>query len=107
MSPGYRIKIEPHSGNVTGFQNEIPLALSDKVNVLRETRLPDCYYFPKEAIDREILEPSDRGKTCLLNENTYREKVEIKKNGRSSWSEDEVKLLKRLLPSGRARGIAR
>ena len=34
------------------------------------------------------------------------EKVEIKKNGWVAWSEDEVKLLKRLFPHGRARKIA-
>ncbi len=34
------------------------------------------------------------------------EKVEIKKNGWVSWSEDEVKLLKKLFPLGRAREVA-
>ena len=34
------------------------------------------------------------------------EKAEIKKNGWVAWSEDEVKLLKRLFPQGRAREIA-
>jgi hypothetical protein len=34
------------------------------------------------------------------------EKAEIKKNGWVAWSEDEVKLLKRLFPHGRAREIA-
>jgi len=34
------------------------------------------------------------------------EKVEIKKNSWVAWSEDEVKLLKRLFPRGRAREIA-
>jgi len=32
-------------------------------------------------------------------------KAEIKKNTWTSWSEDEVELLKRLFPCGRARGI--
>jgi len=32
-------------------------------------------------------------------------KTEIKKSGRRPWSEDEVKLLKRLFPGGRAREI--
>ena len=33
------------------------------------------------------------------------EKAEIKKNGWIAWSEDEVKLLKRFFPRGRAREI--
>ncbi len=34
------------------------------------------------------------------------QKAEIKKNSWVAWSEDEVKLLKRLFPLGRAREIA-
>jgi hypothetical protein len=34
------------------------------------------------------------------------ERAEIKKNSWVSWSEDEIKLLKKLFPRGRAREIA-
>jgi len=47
---------------------------------------------------------------CLFDQNpiesTAMEKTKIKKNGWVSWSEDEVKLLKKLFPRGRAREIA-
>jgi hypothetical protein len=35
------------------------------------------------------------------------QKAKVKKSGRRPWSEDEVKLLKRLFPRGRAREITK
>lgn len=34
------------------------------MKVLHETRLPDCYYFPKSIVDQTVLEPSDYRTFC-------------------------------------------
>ena len=51
-----------------------------------------------------------QAKHCLFDQNPIdyegMGKAEIKKNGLVAWSEDEVKLLKRLFPHGRSREIA-
>ena len=64
ISQGYRIEIERHAGKVTAVRDDIAVATSTKVNVLHETRLPDSYYFPMEAIDEKLLEPSDFRTFC-------------------------------------------
>ncbi len=63
-SQGYRIEIEPHSGNITAFHHRHWLVKSDQVAVLRETRLPDCFYFPIDAVEPGILEASDHRTFC-------------------------------------------
>jgi adenylate cyclase len=64
MSTGYRIEIEPHKGNVTAYHNQHVLVKSDDVSILRETRLPDGYYFPLDAVEPGVLEPSDFRTFC-------------------------------------------
>jgi adenylate cyclase len=64
MSPGYRIEIERQNGNITAFHNQDVLVKSDQVAILHETRLPDCYYFPIEAVEPGILEPSEFRTFC-------------------------------------------
>lgn len=61
---GYRIEIEPHRGEVTAFNNGNIIAKSNAALILRETRLPDLTYFPKDAIDPAILVPSERRTFC-------------------------------------------
>jgi len=64
MSSGYRIEIAPHDGKVTAFHGAHALLNSDQVAVLRETRLPDCYYFPIAAVEKGVLEPSEFRTFC-------------------------------------------
>ena len=61
---GYRIEISPHRGKITAFHGDVALINSDAANILRETRLPDSYYFPMEAIDKKLLEPSPLRTFC-------------------------------------------
>ncbi|MCP4185625.1 MAG: DUF427 domain-containing protein [Hyphomicrobiales bacterium] len=64
ISPGSRIEIERQNGYVTAFHNQNVLAKSDQVAIPRETRLPDCFYFPMQAVDPGILEPSEFRTFC-------------------------------------------
>lgn len=63
-SSGYRIEIVRQQGNVAAFHNQDVLVESDRVAILYETRLPDCYYFPLEAVKPGVLESSEYRTFC-------------------------------------------
>lgn len=63
-STGYRIDVGNYTGEVTAFHGTTLIAASDNVKILRETRLPNCYYFPKSAIDPALLLPSQHRTFC-------------------------------------------
>jgi len=60
----YRIEIGDIEGEVTALHDGTPIALSSNARVLRETRLEDCYYFPPDSVDPNILIPSDQKTFC-------------------------------------------
>ncbi len=61
---GYRLEFTRHKGNVTAFQDNQTIASSAKTTILHETRLKDCFYFPFEAVNSEILTPSEYRSFC-------------------------------------------
>ncbi len=61
---GYHIDIRPHPGRASAMRQGVALATSSKIRILQETRLGEYYYFPKEAVDAELLEPSDLKTFC-------------------------------------------
>lgn len=64
MSQGHTITIEPTDERVVVRIDGVTVAESDRALVLRETGLPPRYYLPREDIDAELLEPTDRSTTC-------------------------------------------
>ncbi len=60
----YSIEIGDVEGEVKVLHGGRPVASSNRVRVLRETRLADCYYFPSDAVDPDILVPSDQKTFC-------------------------------------------
>ena len=60
----YSIEIGDVEGEVKVIHGGRPVASSNNVRVLRETRLADCYYFPSDAVDPDILVPSDQKTFC-------------------------------------------
>ena len=61
---GYHIDIRPHPGRVSAMRQGVALATSSDIRILQETRLGEYYYFPKDAVDAELLEPSDLKTFC-------------------------------------------
>ncbi len=61
---GYRIETANHKGEVVAYNGDFVIAQSRNALILRETRLPDLTYFPKDAIDFSIMVPSDRRTFC-------------------------------------------
>ncbi|MBW8640507.1 DUF427 domain-containing protein [Hoeflea sp. WL0058] len=61
---GYSIEIGDVAGEVAVLHEGQTVAFSDRARVLRETRLADCYYFPVDAVDPDILIPSDQKTFC-------------------------------------------
>ncbi|MEO4040204.1 DUF427 domain-containing protein [Hoeflea sp. CAU 1731] len=60
----YSIEIGDVEGEVKVLHGGWPVASSERVRVLRETRLADCYYFPSDAVDPDILSPSNQKTFC-------------------------------------------
>lgn len=61
---GYRLQIIQQPGIVSAFHGKRQIASGNKINILRETRLGDCYYFPKDTISPDLLERSEFQTFC-------------------------------------------
>ena len=62
--PFHRIDVWPASRRVEVSLEGRTLASSDKAMVLTETSLPPRYYFPREDVATDLLDPSDHKTTC-------------------------------------------
>ena len=61
---GYRLRIEPARGTVRAIFDGRVVAESDAVLVMHETRYPPVYYFPRAAVDWDLLEPASQHTHC-------------------------------------------
>ncbi|MEM7225237.1 MAG: DUF427 domain-containing protein [Pseudomonadota bacterium] len=69
---GYRVVIEPVAERVRAQVAGEVVADSAAALVMRETRLPSVYYFPREAVRQDLLEPSGHRTNCPFKGNaTY------------------------------------
>ncbi len=62
----YRMSIEPCGKRVGVVFNGRAVADSREAVILRETRLPPVYYFPRRAVRMDLLRRSDHQPHCLL-----------------------------------------
>lgn len=62
--PFHRIDVWPSSRHVEVALEGRTLASSDRARVLTETSLPPRFYFPREDVTNDLLEPSDHKTTC-------------------------------------------
>ena len=63
-SASYRINVEPLSGRVTAYHNEVVLASSDAAKVMYETRLPAMIYFRIQDIVTDLSEKTNMQTFC-------------------------------------------
>ena len=61
---GYRLIIEPTGSRIQAVFNGEVVADSRRALVMHETRLPQIYYFPREDLRMDLLEPTDRRTHC-------------------------------------------
>jgi uncharacterized protein (DUF427 family) len=64
MTPAHTITTEPVGERVRVVAGGETLADSTNVVVLRETGLPDRYYFPREDVRMELLVPTTTATSC-------------------------------------------
>jgi uncharacterized protein (DUF427 family) len=62
--PFHRIDVWPSARHVEVTLEGRTLASSDRALMLTETSLPPRYYFPREDVRMDLLEPSDHKTTC-------------------------------------------
>ncbi|MDH3234106.1 MAG: DUF427 domain-containing protein [Alphaproteobacteria bacterium] len=61
---GYRMVIEPSASRVRAVFNGETIADSDRALVMRETRLPWVYYFPRDDVRMDLLAPKPKRTHC-------------------------------------------
>jgi uncharacterized protein (DUF427 family) len=64
MASGHQITITPSQLHVEVTLDGEKLAESDRAVLLDETGLPTRYYFPREDVRTELLQPSSRHTRC-------------------------------------------
>lgn len=60
----YHVSFEPYHGRVRAVLNGKAVADSSKAMVLREGRLPPVWYFPREDVRMDLMEPTERRTHC-------------------------------------------
>ena len=60
----YQLTFEPHHGRVKAMFAGKAIADSQATMVLREGNLPPVYYFPRQDVRMDLLEPTDRVSHC-------------------------------------------
>ena len=61
---GYRVVIEPYAKRIRAVFNGETVADSDRVLVMRETRLPWVFYFPRDDVRMDLLDRTDHHTNC-------------------------------------------
>lgn len=64
MARGHKITISPAERHVEVRLGEEQLAASDRAVVLRETGMPERYYFPREDVRTDLLRATAHHTTC-------------------------------------------
>ena len=64
MARGHEITIGPAGRHVEVRLGGEQLAASDRAVVLRETGMPERYYFPREDVRTDLLRPTAHHTTC-------------------------------------------
>ncbi|WFE91996.1 DUF427 domain-containing protein [Roseibium porphyridii] len=62
----YGVLVEPLTGEVTAWRNNVVLARSTRARVMYETRLPPVVYFPKDDIRADLKPAPDYRTFCPL-----------------------------------------
>jgi uncharacterized protein (DUF427 family) len=62
--PFHRIDVWPSSRHIEVSLEGRTLASSNRAHILTETSLPPRYYFPRDDVSADLLEPSDHQTTC-------------------------------------------
>lgn len=60
----HRVEIEPNPHRLRVIHRGITIADTSRGYTLRETGLPDVFYFPREDVNMTRLEPSDHRTHC-------------------------------------------
>ena len=61
---GYRVVIEPSASRIRAVFNGETVVDSDRALVMRETRLPWVYYFPRADVRMDLLTPKQKRTHC-------------------------------------------
>jgi uncharacterized protein (DUF427 family) len=64
MAKAHEITITPASGHIEVTLDGETLAASDRAVVLNETGLQPRYYFPREDVRMDLLQPTSTESTC-------------------------------------------
>ena len=97
---GYRMVIEPCPQRMRAEFNGETIVDSTRAMVMRETRLPPAFYFPREDVRMDLLSRTDRHTNCPFKGNAsyWDIKVGQKSAKNAAWSYedayDEVAIVK-------------
>lgn len=87
----YRFTFEAHPGRVRIAFNGITVADSPAVRVMRETRLPPVYYFPRDDLNWNLLQASEHRTYCPFKGNASYWSVAVsgQRVENAAWSYEE------------------
>ena len=77
---GYRLEIEPAHQRMRAVFDGVTIADSRRALVMRETRLPIAYYFPREDVRMDLLERTDRQTHCPFKGNASHWSIRVGEN---------------------------
>ena len=85
----YRFTFERHAPRVQAEIGGVVLADSARTVVLRETRLPPVFYFPREDVRMDLLRPSAHRSYCPIRGNASYWSAELdgRREENIAWSE--------------------
>lgn len=88
---GYRFTFEPHSRRVRAELGGVALADSSRCVVLRETRLPPVFYFPRQDVRMDLLRASAHRSYCPIRGNASYWSAELdgRREENIAWSYDD------------------
>ena len=61
---GYRVIVEPNAQRVRAIVDGITIADSTRAMVMRETRLPHVFYFPRDDVRMDLMTRTDHRTHC-------------------------------------------
>lgn len=86
-----RFSFEPHPARVSVSFNGASIADSDRVRVMRETRLPAVFYFPRDDVNWDHLKPTEHHTFCPFKGNASYWSLEIsgRRAENAAWSYED------------------
>ena len=87
----YRFTFEPHSRRVRAELGGVALADSSRCVVLRETRLPPVFYFPRQDVRMDLLRASPHRSYCPIRGNAsyWGAELDSRREENIAWSYDD------------------